>query len=284
MQIPPHCDIAFIGGSSTLSIEMPEDLMLSEITIEITGQFFDTPFGLAGPFKIFQLQGDTCKKRIISCQMHNWKTGLTRRQSSLQAFWVFKQAQVKYVLSEGGVGAVNHLLKPRDLIIPHDYMDFSMRKDVAISDEYLLIMRQPVCPDFSKVIIESAKSNWSSRVFDLGIYANTDGRHFESVAEVNYMKMAGADIVGQSFCPEVYLAREIGACYAGLYMVVNHAEGIVTPWEHEELSDIFYSESKNFGKIIIDALKTEITCKNCQCQELRKETLLNKTYQKEENN
>ena len=46
--------------------------------------------------------------------------------------------------------------------------------------------------------------------------ANTDGRHFESPAEIAMLN-GHADIVGQSICPEVYLAREIGACYAGLY-------------------------------------------------------------------
>ncbi len=31
--------------------------------------------------------------------------------------------------------------------------------------------------------------------------------------------------------PEVYLARAIGACYAGLYIVSNYGEGLITNWE-----------------------------------------------------
>jgi 5'-methylthioadenosine phosphorylase len=42
-----------------------------------------------------------------------------------------------------------------------------------------------------------------------------------------------ADIVGQGITPEVYLAREIGACYSGIYMVVYHAEGIIRDWKHK---------------------------------------------------
>ena len=47
------------------------------------------------------------------------------------------------------------------------------------------------------------------------------------------MMSGHADIVGQSIAPEVYLAREIGACYAGLYFTVNYGEGIRKAWSHQ---------------------------------------------------
>jgi 5'-methylthioadenosine phosphorylase len=65
-----------------------------------------------------------------------------------------------------------------------------------------------------QALIESTKKRFDGRVFIRGTYAVTDGRHFESPAEVAMMN-GQADIVGQSIAPEVYLAREIGACYAG---------------------------------------------------------------------
>ena len=54
-----------------------------------------------------------------------------------------------------------------------------------------------------------------------------------------------ADIVGQSLCPEVYLAREIGACYAGLYFTVNYGEGIKEKWSHQDMADIFYDDAQS---------------------------------------
>jgi 5'-methylthioadenosine phosphorylase len=91
-------------------------------------------------------------------------------------------------------------------------------------------------------------------------------------------KMAGADIVGQSICPEVYLAREIGACYAGIYLVVNYAEGIVTPWQHEELAEIFYTEGYAMGRVLLETIKQLPSQKSCSCADLRKETLLKGIY------
>lgn len=279
MNILP-CDIAFIGGSSTLTVNFSKELKLDYLREIESGLFFETPFGKSPEFKILGLKNEADDEEmiIISCKMHGWRRGVSRAAASQQIFWVFKEAGVKRVFTEGGVGGINHLLDPRNIVIPHDYMDFSLRKDVGLEDRHLLIMRDAICPELRETLFEVAKNRWEYRVFNRGIYVNTDGRHFESPAEISFFKTGGADVVGQSLCPEVYLAREIGACYVGIYLVVNYAEGIVTPWQHEELSEIFYSEGYAFAKIIFEAIRKTSLKKGCQCSELRKETLLKGIY------
>lgn len=279
----PECDFALIGGSSTLSVNLPEEINLEYVEVKDTNLVYATPFGLSPQFKYMILKTDDGDKRILSCRMHGWRSGVSRADASRQIFWVFKQAGVKKVLVEGGVGAINHLLKPRDLVIPHDYMDFSVRKDVGLEDKHLLIMRDSMCPEMRRLILSVAEEKWWGRVFDRSIYVNTDGRHFESPAEINLFKMAGADVVGQSLCPEVYLAREIGACYAGVYLVVNYAEGIVSPWQHQELAEIFYTEGYELGKLLFETLRRLPLTRECECAELRKETLLKDIYEEEAN-
>ena len=232
---------------------------------------FETPFGQSPVFKLFTVSGH----RVLTCRMHGWRGGVTRADASRQIFWVFLQAGVKRVLAEGGVGAVNHLLKPRDLLIPNDYIDYSMRKDTGLGEPYLLIMRQALCPEMRQTLYEYALQETSNRrIFDRGVYVVTDGRHFESPAEVNLFKMSGGDIVGQSLCPEVYLAREIGACYARIDMVVNYAEGVVADWEHDELKEIFFSESVLIGTLLLKTVTGLPPEAKCCCGELRKPTLL----------
>ncbi|PKM76501.1 MAG: phosphorylase [Firmicutes bacterium HGW-Firmicutes-15] len=279
----PACDLALIGGSSTLSVNLPEELNLDYVKMMETGLVFPTPFGSSPEFKFMLLKTDDGDKKVLSCRMHGWRSGVSRADASRQVFWVLKEAGVKKVLVEGGVGAVNHLLRPRDLVIPHDYMDFSVRKDVGLGDRHLLIMRDSMCPSMRKIIFSLGEEQWQGRVFDRSIYVNTDGRHFESPAEINLFKMAGADVVGQSLCPEVYLAREIGACYAGVYLVVNYAEGIVSPWQHQELAEIYYSEGYELGKLLFAVLRRLPLERECQCAELRKETLLTGIYKEETN-
>lgn len=275
----PQCDIAFIGGSSTLSIDMPDDLQLDYVEILQEKLVFSTPFGESPPFKLLLIQSEEGDKTLLTCRMHGWRQGVTRDVASRQIFWVFREAKVKRILAEGGVGAINYLLDPRDIVIAHDYIDFSMRKDVGLEDKYLLVMRDAICPEMRNNLYDLFKNKWTKgKVFNRSIYVNTDGRHFESPAEIIAYKQMGGDIVGQSICPEVYLAREIGACYAGVYLVVNYAEGIVTPWQHEELADIFYNESINLGKIMFEFIKKLPVATSCQCSDLRKETLLKEVY------
>jgi 5'-methylthioadenosine phosphorylase len=267
----PKTTLAFIGGSSTFAIAFPEGLKIPKVKA-MGKQVFKTPFGDSPDFKLFEIDGELA----LTVRMHGWRPGVKRADASLQIFWVFEQAGVKNILAEGGVGAIKRDLQLRDFIIPDDYLDFSMRKDVYLSDKYLLIMRDPICPHLTRIIAEKSRGIFPEKKVNQGVYAVTDGRHFESPAEVRMIEKLGGDVIGQSLCPEVYLAREIGACYAGIYLVVNRAEGIKPYWRHKELKDIFYQEAKNVGSIIIESLK-EIKKKhkkNCQCLKFRKKTLL----------
>lgn len=276
----PHAPLALIGGSSTLSIQVPEDLELDYVKTIERDTVFSTPFGDSPPFKLLEIDGAQGPRRVMTCRMHGWRRGVSRANASRQVFWVLAQAGVKRILAEGGVGAVNHMLDPRDVVIPHDYIDVSMRKDVNLDDRYLLVMRDALCPDLRRSLEEKAREMWEAgRVFNRGIYVNTDGRHFESPAEVNFYRIGAGDVIGQSICPEVYLAREIGACYAGFYMVVNYAEGIVAPWTHRELTDIFYNQSQEVGKLIFAVLRDLPLESDCGCRELRKATLLKEVYE-----
>ncbi|MBE3589062.1 MAG: MTAP family purine nucleoside phosphorylase [Thermoanaerobacteraceae bacterium] len=266
----PQAGFAIIGGSSTFSLDFPAALKAPHIQVIAENLVFPTPYGDSPPLKLFAL-GD---KQILTVKMHGWRRGVSRADASRQLFWVFREAGVKKILAEGGVGAINHLLEPRDLITPTDYLDFSMRKDVGLGGEYLLTMRQPVCPHLRQALLNAARGRAPGRIFKRGIYAVTDGRHFESPAEINMLRQLGADMVGQSMCPEVYLAREIGACYARIDMVTNYAEGVVRNWEHRELADIFYQEASSIAGILLAATDAVTASQDCGCPQLRHPTLL----------
>jgi 5'-methylthioadenosine phosphorylase len=258
-------------------MNFPEDLNAPNIEIIAQELIFDTPYGESPPFKIFAW-GNTPEEKVLTCSMHGWRSGVSRRDGSLQVFWVFKKAGVKKIISEGGVGSLNYLLDPRDVVIVDDYIDFSMRKDVGLGTPQLLIMRQALCPSIREILVDEAKKVPLGRVFSRGVYVVTDGRHFESPAEVAMLRQWNGDVVGQSLCPEVYLAREIGACYAGLYTVVNYGEGLVKDWDHEELSDIFHNDAIHVGRVILNTLKNINIDSDCGCKDLVKHTLLKKVY------
>ena len=269
----PAASYAVIGGSGTLSSDFPRASTADDVEILADGLHFTTPYGESPAFRLFSVAG----RRVLTCRMHGWRSGVTRADASRQVFWVLREAGVRRILSEGGVGTVNPLLDPRDFLIPDDYLDLSVRKDVMLDGRYLLVMRDALCAELRRTLIEETKKRYTGRVFDRGIYAVTDGRHFESPTEIAMMQ-GHADIVGQSLAPEVYLAREIGACYAGLYFVVNYGEGI-RPWSHDTLEQIFYDDAPMIGDILLATIRSvsaEET--SCPCRSLRKETLLKDVY------
>ena len=273
-QTIPAASYAVVGGSGTLSSNFPANVPDEDVEILEDNLHFETPYGQSPAMRLFRVG----EKRVLTVKMHGWRSGVTRADASRQVFWVFREAGVKRIISEGGVGTVNKLLDLRDFIIPDDYLDLSVRKDVMLDGRYLLVMRDALCPEMRKALIASTKKRFDGRVFIRGTYAVTDGRHFESPAEVAMMN-GHADIVGQSICPEVYLAREIGACYAGLYFTVNYGEGIKEKWSHQDMADIFYDDAPMIGEIILETIRTvDADERNCECLSLRKETLLKDVY------
>jgi 5'-methylthioadenosine phosphorylase len=270
----PAAAYAVVGGSGTLSSNFPANVTDKDVEILADNLRFNTPCGESPAMRLFRVG----EKRVLTVKMHGWRSGVTRADASRQVFWVFREAGVKRIISEGGVGTVNKLLDLRDFIIPDDYLDLSVRKDVMLDGRYLLVMRDALCPEMRQALIAATKKRFDGRVFIRGTYAVTDGRHFESPAEVAMMN-GHADIVGQSICPEVYLAREIGACYAGLYFTVTYGEGIKEKWSHQDMADIFYDDAPMIGQIILETIRNvDADDRKCECLSLRKETLLKDVY------
>lgn len=271
----PRVDTFFMGGSSTFSIRFPEDLDAPGVKVLERRLVFQTPYGESPIMKLFEVDG----RPVLTTKMHGRRLGVSRADASRQVFWVMREAGVRRVLAEGGAGAANHLLEPRDLVFPSDYIDLSLRRDVELGGPHLLVMRDPVCPQVKSLLMNHSRAVLQEtgdprRLFGRGIYANTDGRHWESRAEVAMIRQAGADLIGQSMCPEVYLAREISACYARVDMVVNYAEGVVADWVHTELKDIFFSEAPVIGRIIMATLRDMPAERTCGCADQKKPTLL----------
>lgn len=269
----PRADFGICGGSGSLSFDFPAALEDDRVEVLGTDLHFDTPFGRSPAFTHFSVTGRHGRREALAVKMHGWRRGVKRGDASLQTFWVFHEAGVRKVIADGGVGSLNHLLDPRDVVIPNDFIDLTVKQDIYVRGDHLLIMRQPICPDLAGHLYAGASATFP-RVFRRGTYLVTDGPRFESVAEVDYMKRLGGDIIGQSLAPEVFLARDIGACYAGIYIVVNYGEGVVREWEHAEMKAIFFDESETVARIVLDALAEADLEAACGCSDLRKPSLL----------
>ena len=267
----PKAGFAVIGGTGSQAASLLDESHGAVRVLE-DGVVVDTPNGESPPFTLFELGG----QRVLHVRMHGWRKGVSRGRASRQVFSVLHRAGVKRILSDAGVGSLDHLLDPGDLVVVDDFVDMTTDRDRygVVAGDHLLIMRDAVCATGREALVGAARRLAPERrLFTRGTYVVTEGPRFESPAEVRYLQTLG-DVVGQSFCPEVWLARDIGACYAGVYLIVNYGEGVVREWEHDVLAQIFREDAGLMGRVLLDALAALPPGDDCHCRELRKPTLL----------
>ena len=59
-----------------------------------------------------------------------------------------------------------------------------------------------------------------------GVYAATTGPSYETPAEVNMLKLMGADVVGMSTVPEAIVANWLKMRVLGISLISNYASGV----------------------------------------------------------
>lgn len=254
----PQTLYCHIGGSGTWGCDFPEFIQYDEIQVLKTDMEFETPFGVSAALKLYRMDGsitaDGQPRDVLYVPFHGWH-GVSPYNDcpSERLFWVLREAGVKYILADGSGGGINPLTEPGDIILPEDVIDYTKRISyLSRFTDKIVRMRQIVCPDLHDILLKEALKEYP-RVFRTGIYGCAEAPRFETAAEVQKMYADHCDICGQTMMPEAALARAIGACYAPLYLISNHAEGIHPDWE-KPIFDYYADCAPRIGKIMIRAM------------------------------
>jgi purine-nucleoside phosphorylase len=95
-------------------------------------------------------------------------------------------------------------------------------------------MTQAYCKSYRQ-IAKSAAQSLGKSLYE-GIYAALAGPSYETPAEIRYLRVIGADLVGMSTVPEVIAARHMGISVLAISCVTNMAAGILDQvLSHEEV-------------------------------------------------
>jgi 5'-methylthioadenosine phosphorylase len=270
----PACAHAIVGGSGTAAIEFPE--ALGDPRVRVVGDpiVVPTPFGESPPVKRLALvREDGSVREALVARMHGWQQGVDRHTATLALFWLFREAGVRRIIAEAGAGSILQNFRPRDLILPHDVIDLTPQVSGRLDPQHVVVMRAPFCPELRGAMWEQA-TRWAAdkatRAFDRAVYATSQGMRFETAAEIAAFARMGADVIGQAISPEVYLAREIGACYAAITIVLNYAEGVRPKWDYELLQEILQDDARTMGQLLVEALASTPEVPACACLSYRK--------------
>lgn len=104
-------------------------------------------------------------------------------------------------------------------------------------------------PRLRQLALDTAKK--LSLHLDQGVYACLSGPTYETPAEIRYLRIIGADLVGMSTVPECIALNHMGAEVLGISCVTNMAAGITNEKiNHEEVLETGREVRDRFIKLI----------------------------------
>jgi 5'-methylthioadenosine phosphorylase len=122
---------------------------------------------------------------------------------------------VTHILASGATGSLQEQIAPRDIVIPDQVIDKTLRPGRTFFDDFAahIEFSHPFCECLRQVLIECGKGQ-AFRVHPKGTYVCMEGPQFSTRAESLLHRQWGGDLIGMTCMPEAKLAREAEMCYA----------------------------------------------------------------------
>lgn len=187
--------------------------------------------------------------------------------------WALRHLGVRRVISQNAIGSVNPMIRPGDIVIPHDFIDRTVSRPQSLFDDsecwVRVDMTTPFCPEVRGALAEAASAR-SDRTIPMGVFACTEGPRFETPAEIRALQRDGADIVGTPMVPEVVFAREAEMCFASISPVINFGAGMAPAVIHVgegSMNEIYYTGGLHdlVEAAIADAMTRFPATRACAC-------------------
>ena len=186
-----------------------------------------TPYGDPSGAVTF---GELCGRPVAFLARHGYGHTIPPHEVNYRAnIWALAKIGAKAIVSVASVGSIRADLKPGDLLVPDQIIDYTWgRKSTFHEGDHCQVTHvdftEPYDQGLRKHLL-SAGAALGIPIEDGGVYATTQGPRLETAAEINRLERDGADIVGMTGMPEAVLAREIGVPYAAVSVVANYAAG-----------------------------------------------------------
>jgi len=146
---------------------------------------------------------------------------------------------VRVVVFTNAAGGINLAYGQGALVLVSDHINLQGSNPLAGPNEDALGPRFPDMSDaYSSRLRTTARAvaeSLGTRLHE-GVYAALLGPNYETPAEIRYLRIIGADLVGMSTVPEVIAARHMGVEVLAISCVTNMAAGILNQKiSHEEV-------------------------------------------------
>jgi purine-nucleoside phosphorylase len=149
---------------------------------------------------------------------------------------------VQSVVLTNAAGAINLKYRPGELVLISDHLNLLGVNPLAGPNDESLGPRFPDMSDaYAREYRELARQTAKELGIALeeGVYAAVPGPSYETPAEIRYLRIIGADLVGMSTVPETIAANHMGMRVLGISCVTNMAAGVLPrKLDHSEVLEI----------------------------------------------
>jgi 5'-methylthioadenosine phosphorylase len=224
----------------------------------------ETPYGFVSTISI----GTAGDREIIFLSRHGVKHSIPPHKINYRAnIWALHKLGVERIISLNAVGAINPAFKPCDVVVPHDFVDFTKTRSATFYDDAPVThidMSVPFCPETRSVILGQLKLS-GLHFWEKAVLLCVEGPRFETPAEIEAFRRLGCDIVGMTGITEAVLARELEMCYVPICFVSNMAAGLqlsLSPMDATKNSKLV---TPQLGQALIDAMADLPMARSCSC-------------------
>jgi 5'-methylthioadenosine phosphorylase len=208
--------VGIIGGSG---LDDPK-ILASPSDIEMA-----TPYG--EPSERLR-KGTIGKTRVLLVPRHGRQHTIPPTQVNNRAnIWALKAAGATHIVTTTAVGSLREEIRPGDLAILDQLIDFTRHRPVTFYDEFSpgdmkhTPMADPFSPALRETIIATCRDLEIS-CHERATVITVEGPRFSTRAESLMYRAWGADVVNMTIAPECILANEFGLPYASIAISTDY--------------------------------------------------------------
>lgn len=258
--------IAIIGGTGVYDVEMLQDI--TEIKVY-------TPYGDTSDLITI---GTYAGRRVAFLPRHGRRHRIPPHRIPARAnIWALKSLGVRRIIAPAAVGSMRPDMKPGDIVVPDQFIDFTKRREYTFYDggEVCHVsLADPFCPELRSIVIEQGKS-LGLNVHERGTYICIEGPRYSTRAESLFFRdMMRADIIGMTLVPECILAREMEICYVSVATVTDYDVWAERPVSTQDVIDTLRRNSDNVKRLLREVIPRIPDERGCACKDALKDAMI----------
>lgn len=183
----------------------------------------DTPFGHASSgLSLVDYHGN----KVLFLPRHGENHELLPSEINYRAnLFALKKYKATKILSLSTVGSLREDLKPGDVVIPNQYLNFTyINRHHTFCGNGLVghvSLANPVTETLIDELIK-LKNDLNFTIHFRHTYVCIEGPYYSTRAESLHWQKIGGDVIGMTNFPEYALAREAGICYLPCTFVTDY--------------------------------------------------------------